>query len=95
MLTGHVDPEVALVDLEATVSSIDNSRLLVTPKTNDIVNSELLKDLLKSKQTSASSSGLNHLNHDQISVASSQDSLQRNRRSSSAHHLPSHVINTL
>ena len=66
---GHVDPEVALVDLEATVASIDNSRLLVTPKSADI-NTELLRDLLRSKPTA---------DVDQISRASSQDSMERRR----------------
>ena len=66
---GHVDPEVALVDLEATVASIDNSRLLVTPKSADI-NTELLRDLLRSKPTT---------DVDQISRASSQDSMERRR----------------
>lgn len=73
---GHVDTEVALVDLEATVASIDNSRLLVTPKTADI-NSELLRDLLRSKSISKKSveeAG------DEISRASSQESLERIQR---------------
>lgn len=69
---GHVDPEVALVDLEATVASIDNSRLLVALKTADI-NSELLRDLLRSKSLSKEL--------DQISHASSQDSLTEKRKS--------------
>ena len=64
----HVDPEMVLVDLEATVASIDNSRLLVTPKTADI-NSELLRDLLGSRSKAKEP--------DQISQASSQDSLER------------------
>ena len=70
---GHVDPEVALVDLEATVASIDNSRLLVAPKTADI-NSELLRDLLRSK------SMLQQTEPDRISRTSSQESLERIRR---------------
>ena len=70
---GHVDPEVALVDLEATVASIDNSRLLVTPKSADI-NSELLRDLLRTKPAAAAVKDV-----DQISRASSQDSMERRR----------------
>ena len=74
---GHVDPEVALVDLEATVSSIDNSRLLVSPKTADI-NAELLRDLMRSQVQSV------NLNQqpdaaDQISRTSSQESLEKIR----------------
>ena len=69
---GHVDPEVALVDLEATVASIDNSRLLVATKTADI-NSELLKDLLRTQQ-------LKPKDLDQISRASSLDSIERQQR---------------
>merc|ERR1719266_3261487 len=61
---GHVDPEVALVDLEATVASIDNSRLLVTPKSADI-NSELLRDLLRTKPAAASAAAVKDV--DQIS----------------------------
>ena len=72
---GHVDPEVALVDLEATVSSIDNSRLLVTPKSADI-NSDLLRDLLRSKPVKEA---------DQISRASSQDSMERRRQQQQQH----------
>ena len=77
---GHVDPEVALVDLEATVASIDNSRLLVTPKSADI-NSELLRDLLRSKPatTAASNTSAPVKDVDQISRASSQDSMERRR----------------
>lgn len=71
---GHVDTEVALVDLEATVASIDNSRLLVTPKTADI-NSELLRDLLRSKSMSKKT-----VEVDEISRASSQESLDRIQR---------------
>ena len=69
---GHVDPEVALVDLEATVASIDNSRLLVATKTADI-NSELLKDLLRTQN-------LKQKDLDQISRASSLDSIERQRK---------------
>ena len=73
---GHVDPEVALVDLEATVSSIDNSRLLVSPKTADI-NAELLRDLMRSQVQSVN---LNQQpDADQISRTSSQESLEKIR----------------
>ena len=72
---GHVDPEVALVDLEATVASIDNSRLLVATKTADI-NSELLKDLLRTQNLKTPK------DFDQISRASSLDSMERQPRES-------------
>ena len=74
---GHVDPEVALVDLEATVASIDNSRLMVAAKTADI-NSELLKDLLRTQQQQNLSA--KQKDFDQISRASSLDSIERNQR---------------
>ena len=72
-----------MVDLEATVASIDNSRLLVTPKTADI-NTELLRDLLRSKPstaaaTSTASTTAPVKDVDQISRASSQDSMERRR----------------
>ena len=69
---GHVDPEVALVDLEATVASIDNSRLLVGHKTADI-NTELLRDLLRSKRSDSTEGAVIH------SRTSSQESLDRIR----------------
>ena len=71
---GHVDPEMVLVDLEATVASIDNSRLLVAPKSADI-NSDLLRDLLRSKSVS-----VRKTEHEEISRASSVESLERIRR---------------
>merc|ERR1719225_884416 len=74
---GHVDPEVALVDLEATVSSIDNSRLLVSPKTADI-NAELLRDLMRS-QVQQSVNLNQQPDADQISRTSSQESLEKIR----------------
>ena len=71
-----------MVDLEATVASIDNSRLLVTPKTADI-NTELLRDLLRSKPTAAAAPATASTapvkDVDQISRASSQDSMERRR----------------
>ena len=76
---GHVDPEMALVDLEATVSSIDNSRLMVAPKTADI-NTELLRDLLRSQQQQQQSASLKQqLDEDRISRTSSQESLEKIR----------------
>ena len=81
---GHVDPEVALVDLEATVASIDNSRLLVATKTADI-NSELLKDLLRTQQ-------LKPKDLDQISRASSLDSIERQQRQVSLQFLTKSII---
>merc|ERR1719273_445899 len=75
---GHVDPEVALVDLEATVSSIDNSRLLVSPKTADI-NTELLRDLLRSQSVSLKQQQSQDGVGEQISRTSSQESLERIR----------------
>lgn len=77
---GHVDPEMALVDLEATVSSIDNSRLMVAPKTADI-NTELLRDLLRSQQQQQqqSVSLKQQLDEDRISRTSSQESLEKIR----------------
>ena len=81
---GHVDPEVALVDLEATVSSIDNSRLLVSPKTADI-NAELLRDLMRSQSQPPQQTVELHqqppdmASADRISRTSSQESLERIR----------------
>ena len=73
-----MDPEMALVDLEATVSSIDNSRLMVAPKTADI-NTELLRDLLRSQQQQQSVSLKQQLDEDRISRTSSQESLEKIR----------------
>ena len=70
---------MALVDLEATVSSIDNSRLMVAPKTADI-NTELLRDLLRSQELQQQSVSLKQrLDEDRISRTSSQESLEKIR----------------
>lgn len=76
---GHVDPDVALVDLEATVATIDNSRLLVAPRNpTDIVNSRLLEEMVKTKVPSG------RVQDDQRShgTASSNESVGRRGSSS-------------